>query len=416
MKDWKKTTLGALVSEGSADYQTGPFGTTLKASEYTKAGVPLISVGEIREGYLQVQPHTPRISDELKAKLPKYVLKEADIVFGRKGAINRNAIIQKEQSGWFLGSDGIRLRLSSEHSSQFFSFQLRTSSIQKWLLNNGQGAIMPTLNQKILDRLPVFIPPFSEQQKIAEVLLVLDAKIELNNQINAELEGMAKLLYDYWFVQFDFPMTAAQAASLGRPDLEGKPYKSSGGKMVHNPTVNRSIPEGWEVNEIGAVLAKEQRTTKIPNADLLEEGRFPVIDQSKDFICGYTNDPSSVISGSPRIVFGDHTRIVKFVNFDFARGADGTQVLSSKTNRHPPHLFYQMLKQIDLSNFGYARHFKFLKDQKLVLPEESVAARYEAIACSMYKQVKTHTLQNQELTALRDWLLPMLMNGQVTVS
>ncbi len=83
------------------------------------------------------------------------------------------------------------------------------------------------------------------QKKIAYVLATLDAKIELNNRINKELEGMAKLLYDYWFVQFDFPITAAQAVAMGKPKLEGKPYRASGGKMIYNETLKREIPEGW---------------------------------------------------------------------------------------------------------------------------------------------------------------------------
>jgi restriction endonuclease S subunit/predicted GIY-YIG superfamily endonuclease len=236
MKDWRKSTLGELVTEGSANYQTGPFGTVLKASEFSKEGVPLISVGEIREGYIQILSSTPRVCERITTKLPKYILEEEDIVFGRKGAINRNAIIQKEQAGWFLGSDGIRLRLSDEHSSSFFSYQLRTSSIQEWLMNNGTGAIMPGLNQKILDRLPVYIPKLHIQQKIAKVLSTLDAKIELNNRINAELEGMAKLLYDYWFVQFEFPCLPDDYPSSGAGKLAkiaaACNYRSVGGLPI----------------------------------------------------------------------------------------------------------------------------------------------------------------------------------------
>ncbi|MCP4457856.1 MAG: restriction endonuclease subunit S, partial [Cytophagales bacterium] len=115
---WEKTLLGELESVGEADIQTGPFGTVLKTSEYADVGSPVISVGEIRYGYLQVFKHTPVVSEETKKRLPQFVLKEGDIVFGRKGAIDRNAIIQRHQEGWFLGSDGIRLRLSGDINSQ----------------------------------------------------------------------------------------------------------------------------------------------------------------------------------------------------------------------------------------------------------------------------------------------------------
>ena len=91
----------------------------------------------------------------------------------------------------------------------------------------------------------VQLPSPREQAAIAKLLSALDAKIELNNRINEELEGMAKLLYDYWFVQFDFPITAAQAAAMGNPKLKGQPYRASGGKMLYNPALKRDIPEGW---------------------------------------------------------------------------------------------------------------------------------------------------------------------------
>ena len=90
-------------------------------------------------------------------------------------------------------------------------------------------------------------PDLNEQQKIASVLSALDSKIELNNRINAELEAMAKTLYDYWFVQFDFPISEEQAIAMGKPELKGKPYKSSGGKMVYNKELKREIPEGWQM-------------------------------------------------------------------------------------------------------------------------------------------------------------------------
>jgi type I restriction enzyme S subunit len=402
--NWKKVSLGELQTEGLADIQTGPFGTVLKASEYTNHGVPVISVGEIRTGFIQISGRTPFVSKKITKRLPQFVLNHGDIVFGRKGAIDRNSIINENQSGWFLGSDGIRLRLSQEINSIFVSYQLRSNSVGKWLLQNSSGSIMPSLNQKILDRLPIWLPEISTQNRIASILSNIDAKIELNNKINQQLEAMAKLIYDYWFVQFDFP------------DENGKPYKSSGGKMVYNSELKREIPAGWGADEIGNLLIQEPRTSKIKSANYLDRGSTPIIDQSKNFICGYTNDQDAVISTEvPRIIFGDHTRILKLVNFDFARGADGTQVLLSGNDSVPQHLFFQYLSKIDLSNYGYARHFKFLKSRMIAVPGHGIAHKYEIIAKSIYSRIRLGIFENRELTILRDWLLPMLMNGQVTV-
>ncbi len=164
-------------------------------------------------------------------------------------------------------------------------------------------------------------------------------------------------------------------------------------------------------------MDKNHKSTKIPSKEILENGKIPVIDQSTNYICGFTNDETSLIDAKvPKIVFGDHTRILKFINFDFARGADGTQVLLSNNDRMPQHLFFYVLKSIDLSNYGYARHFKFLKESKIVIPNKSTSDNFEKLVQSFYNQIKNNIHENQKLTQLRDWLLPILMNGQVTVA
>ena len=111
MSDWQVTTVGSLLADCGGSVKTGPFGTALKASEYSLEGVPLISVREIGYGSLIVNHSTPRVPPEVTQRLPDYLLKAGDIVFGRKGAVDRAAIVKVHQEGWFLGSDGIRLRL-----------------------------------------------------------------------------------------------------------------------------------------------------------------------------------------------------------------------------------------------------------------------------------------------------------------
>ena len=269
---------------------------------------------------------------------------------------------------------------------------------------NGTGSGQPQITIPEISEKIISVPPLSTQQKISSVLSALDSKIELNNRINAELEAMAKTLYDYWFVQFDFP------------DKNGKPYKTNGGKMVWNEELKREIPEGWKSIMIENCLLKESSIKKIPTAEILEKGKFPVVDQSTDFIAGFTNDNEAIIkTDEPRIIFGDHTRILKLINFDFARGADGTQVMLSNNKRMPQHLFFNTLLKIDLSNYGYARHYKFLKDISIILPNETVSKSFETTVSPFYKLIRENIFQNQKLTELRDWLLPMLMNGQVTV-
>lgn len=242
------------------------------------------------------------------------------------------------------------------------------------------------------------------QKGIADVLSSLDDKIRHNNRICRELEAMAKTIYDYWFVQFDFP------------DENGKPYRTSGGEMVWNEQLKREIPKGWSMTTVGKTLSKIPNTSRILTSEYQREGIIPVIDQSSEFIAGYTDNQAAVLtSESGYIVFGDHTRIVKYARFPFARGADGTQVLKSNNTCIPDELFYQMIRSIDLSNYGYARHFKFLKDTIIILPKKSVADRFSNFVKPLHEKQVRLTFENIELTKLRDWLLPMLMNGQARV-
>lgn len=293
----------------------------------------------------------------------------------------------------------------SKLNGSFLHYWFNTRQAKRYFENNAGGSGQRcTLPLDIIKSFPLYLPELKTQNKISSFLYALDTKIELNNRINAELESMAKTLYDYWFVQFDFP------------NAKGKPYKSSGGKMVWNEELKREIPKGWGSVFIEKLLSHEVSTKKIPASEILFKGKIPVIDQSTNYIAGFTNDEDSVIKTiEPRIIFGDHTRILKLINFDFARGADGTQVLLSNSNRMPQHLFYHTLLKIDLSNYGYARHFKFLKGTKIILPNETLANKFDKIVLSNYLMIRENIFQNQILSELRDWLLPMLMNGQIKV-
>lgn len=300
----------------------------------------------------------------------------------------------------YMTEHAIVATANDEHNIGYIANLLSIMNLGQY---QGQSA-QPGLSVNTLSKIELKLPDKKTQDSIFSLLSALDKKIALNKQINARLEEMAKTLYDYWFVQFDFP------------DANGKPYKSSGGEMVFDETLKREIPKGWGSIELQSCLAKIPNTTKILNKDIKDFGKYPVVDQSQDFICGFTNDEKSILNPQDaHIIFGDHTRIVKLVNFQYARGADGTQVILSNNERMPNYLFYQIINQIDLSSYGYARHFKFLKEFKIILPSKDISQKYNEIANTFFVKVRNNIKQNHQLTQLRDFLLPMLMNGQVSV-
>jgi type I restriction enzyme S subunit len=232
----------------------------------------------------------------------------------------------------------------------------------------------------------------SIQFKIGRILSAYDDLIENNLKRIKLLEEIAQRTYEEWFVKF----------------------RVNGEQLTIDEETG--LPVGWEIVKVCDLLDKVKTTIKIPSSEILPEGTIPVIDQSRDFVAGYTSENLSIISISkPIIVFGDHTRVLKFIDFPFARGADGTQLILSKNNRMPQHLFYHSLLNIDLSNYHYARHFKYLKDSEIILPIEKYSNKYEGLVKPIFEKIKVLRFQNVALKQSRDILLPRLMSGTINV-
>lgn len=377
-------------------------------SHYSPEGVikgfPMFSVKDMRDNgfsyddckYISAEEFenmkangcVPQINDILIAKDGSY-LKHIFIVTENKdeavlssiGILRPNSeLVNPYYIKYYLSSDFVKEQVAKKYVSG--------SALPRIILKNFANIEIPMINMEL-------------QNKIVNVLKSIDDKIENNNRINAELESMAKTIYDYWFLQFEFP------------NEDGKPYKSSGGKMVWNEELKREIPEGWEVVQIGKILDKYPKTESVLRDDYEKGILFPIIDQSKDFICGYTDDKDKVLHLKDAIVFGDHTNLAKYINFDFARGADGTQIVVSKNKNLPNYLLYLQIVSLPVIEQGYSRHFKFLKEQFVFVPNKIVSEKYMKIIEDALLLIKKNIFENRELSLLRDFLLPMLMNGQI---
>jgi type I restriction enzyme S subunit len=276
------------------------------------------------------------------------------------------------------------------------------------------------------------LPKLESQQKIANVLSSLDAKIELNNRINTELEAMAKTLYDYWFVQFNFPFDFAQ----GKQNTEGKPYKSSGGKMVWNEELKREIPEGWEVKMINSIIDVKDGTHDSPKPK--NEG-FRLITSKNLLVSGLDFENANLISEE------DYLSIIKRSNVETGDilfsmiGNIGTvykieekkinfaikNVALYKTSQKNEYknYIYMFLKSIDMERYmknvisGSIQKFIGLNSLRNtpILSNDNYILKFNESTQSIFEKLETIKLENQHLTSLRDWLLPMLMNGQISV-
>ena len=289
-------------------------------------------------------------------------------------------------------------------------------------IRTSDKSAVPGVNRNELHEMAIpAITDRNQQKKIAAVLSALDTKIDCNNRINAELEAMAKTLYDYWFVQFDFP------------DANGKPYKSSGGKMVYNATLKRDIPAGWRATTLASITPISNDSLNPADFPEKEFKHFsiPVFDAKKT----YGLELGQTIGSNKFTVLGTDLLVSK-LNPWFSRviyAMDETdQICSTElvvwrcpTNNLKNFLFLiatssQFIAHCIQSASGTSNSHKRVNPNVMMrfdLPyQNDVAEKFgQKISPTLEKLIINHR-ENQQLTQLRDWLLPLLMNGQVTVA
>lgn len=302
-------------------------------------------------------------------------------------------------------------------NSKYLYYLLTQNSVISQLQSIGENSTSsyPSIRPEDIGNLSFMFPDIDIQNKIADILTSIDKKIQINNQINQELEVMAKTLYDYWFVQFDFP------------DQNGKPYKSSSGKMVYNPELKREIPEGWGVEKLGDI--SQYVSEKVGSSELNKENYVGTDNMIADMggIELTTSIPKSGTSTKfsvGDILISNIRPYFKKIWLSDRTGGCSADVLCIRTNRIIPKEFvYATLARDDFFNYDVAgsKGSKMPRgDKKHIMEypivfEFGVAEQYSKIVRPIYEAVHENNNQNQELTQLRDWLLPMLMNGQVKV-
>lgn len=310
----------------------------------------------------------------------------------------------------------------------------------------------PILNKSDFSNIIINIPEKGYQDLVANFLKVLDSKIEINNRINSELEAMAKLIYDYWFVQFDFPISKEQAKAMGKPELEGKPYKSSGGKMVFNEELKREIPEGWEVNPISYLIEKDKSgdwgkeekegnytenvfcirgadingingkgQVKAPERYILEKNTHKLL-ETGDLVI-------EISGGSPTQSTGRMTFLIDETFERFSAPlicSNFCKALRLKDIRSLYNFAFEWNRLYDAGVFfgweGKTSGIKnflfesFTSKYKINIPPLELMEEFYEKMNPIFTSIQKNLKQNQELSSLRDWLLPMLMNGQVKVA
>lgn len=400
-------------------------GGTPKTSEskyWSGGNIDWLSINDFNNGNRFVYSSEKKITELALKESNIKLLNKGDVIISARGTVGVLAQIGKTMC---FNQSCFGLRGKKELIDNDFLYYVLKNYIHN-LKKKSQGSVFDTINIKSFDLMEIDIPNYASQCDIASVLSVLDQKIELNNRINAELEAMAKTLYDYWFVQFDFP------------NEDGKPYKSSGGKMVYNSILKREIPVMFSegvLDNLGQIVGGSTPDTKdcdnfcikgvpwiTPN-DLsnnqgnkyISKGEKNVSDKGiksaslKKYPLGTVLLTSRAPIGYMAIARKEFTTNQGFKSFIPNKG-------------YPTDFVYFTIKN-SLSiiiQFASGSTFKeisttVLKTVPIVLPPLHIVKDFTNKIDSLTKQQNILEQECSELRNLRDWLLPMLMNGQVTV-
>ena len=348
----------------------------------------------------------------------EYKVKAPGITIGRSGTVGIPHLITKN---FFPHNTALYVKDFKGNNVHYIYYLLKNLKLNEYKTGSG----VPTMNRNHLH--PLKIKAFTDskyQQSIAAVLSALDKKIALNKQINARLEEMAKTLYDYWFVQFDFP------------DANGKPYKSSGGEMVFDETLKREIPKGWVVKKLKDAMQIVRGASPRPIDDFLSDNGIPWIKisdatatstpfifKTKEFIKSNGKQYSRYLYPNTLILSNSATPgIPRIVELECCVH-DGWLIIENLKNSlfNEFMYFYFLNFKEKIMNLGSGSIFKnlkteYIKELDLIIPNKETLENAKTIFSDVFKKIKNTQKQNHHLIQLRDFLLPMLMNGQVSVA
>ena len=421
MKHYPLQSVGSLVDRGAAEIQTGPFGTELAASEYSSSGTPVINVRNVGFGTLKTA-QLEFVDEAVTHRLSQHILEPGDIVFARKGAVERHVLVRDGQAGWMQGSDCIRLRLDPQTlDSRYFSYHCLSSAHKQWMQTQGaHGTTMATLNQRIIRAIELPVPPLSAQQGTANILSAYDDLIENNNRRMALLEEAIHLLYREWFVYLRFP----------------------GHERVK---VVDGVPEAWTARPLGELCVSDSGIQTGPFGSQLHQSDYrndgtPVVMPKNivDFkvrIDGISRVPADIVQRLDRhvlragdIVYGRRGEIGRRA-YAGAREAGwlcGTGCIRLRPDpavvfprflfqalgtRDTVHAIASLAIGVTMPNLSAT----VMRKVPILVPPRRVQRQYLGHAEPMQMLQDSLGQQNESLREARDLLLPRLMNGSIAV-
>ena len=384
-----------------AEIQTGPFGSQLHKEDYVDVGTPIVTVEHLGSRVFSEQ-NLPMVSDADKSRLSKYVLKNGDIVFSRVGSVDRCSFVDQKHDGWMFSGRCLRVRPSEEVEPLFLYYFFCLNTTKEFVRSIAVGATMPSINTKLLGEVEVACPEIEEQRKIADILSIIDDKIEENQEINENLQQQAQALFKSWFLNYE-PWNGTAPNSW----LHGKLGDYANIKRGGSP---RPIQE--YLSDSGL------RWLKISDVTGLQT---PFIIDIKDHIIEKGLKKTVFLKAGSLVLSNSATPgIPKILDVDSCIHDGWLYFPESKFSNEYLYLYFKYIRQqlVNLSNGSVFNNLKtdILKGYPTILPDEETLQRFDGIIKPMFLQMQNLTRESHDLMDLRDTILPRLMSGELDVS
>lgn len=398
-------------------------GYAFKAADFGKGFNYVIKIKDIMPPYIDIL-HSEKVETVIDKK---YEIKYGDFVMAMTGAtIGKIGKLQIDsESKVYINQRVCKFIPEAFCDKEYLYYKLNTQEFQRFIYNNVDSKLaQPNIGHPTIYKYELELPLLSEQRRIGQFLKAIDDKINLNRAINHNLEALAKQLYDYWFVQFDFP------------NEEGKPYKSSGGKMIWNEKLKREIPEGWEVVKIQDIAQTYSGGTPTStNRAYYDDGNIPwinsgelnspIITSSSNYITeeGLNNSSAKLYPSNTVLValYGATAGKVSLLSFEACSNQAICGVMPKEKFMTTYIQFYlsSLYEYFIILSSGSARDNisqDVIKNTYLSIPEYVLLKNYSDIVNPIINKIIAKKQEVEYLTKQRNELLPLLMNGQVSLN
>lgn len=427
--DWQTTTLHEFCRKPNGGIQTGPFGSQLHRSDYVDTGVPVIMPTNIQGGRLE-EDGIARIPLAKADELKRHRVRLGDIVFSRRGEVDKCAVVTAREVDWLCGTGCLLARVDPKLADpRYIGYHITLPETRAWLQQNAVGLVMPNLNTAILERIPIHAPNRVEQENIANVLATFDAKIDLNRQMAATLEDMARAMFNSWFVDFDPVYAKAEGRDTGLPADLAALFPSSFN--------DEGLPTGWTVEPLlrfANVISGGTPKTENP---AYWDGEIPWASAKDVSQCGQLFLQTTERTITERGLNESSTKIVPtYSTVVVARGATTgrnclfsidmamNQTCYALKSKEGFDFWFNLCFKNEIDRITASAHGSAfdtittatLTNSNVLSANAEIRSAFEKQVSPLFHRVLMATNEALQLQSLRDCLLPELLSGKLRVA